>query len=41
MAMDKKIVKQAYDIAKLRDRSIKETKETIYFDNASRDHYGK
>ena len=29
------IVKQAYDIAKLRDRSIKGTKETIYFDNAS------
>ena len=31
----RKIVKQAYDIAKLRDRSIKETKETKYFDNAS------
>lgn len=30
-----KNVKQAYDIAKLRDRSIKGTKETIYFDNAS------
>lgn len=31
----RKTVKQAYDIAKLRDRSIKETKETKYFDNAS------
>lgn len=30
-----KNVKQAYDIAKLRDRSIKGIKETIYFDNAS------
>lgn len=29
------IRKNCYGIAKLRDRSIKGTKETIYFDNAS------